>query len=286
MNIDASSLSLVLALGAAAGAGVADYAAAHASRRLPAIRIAAWIQLVGFTVVAIALAHGDAQGMGLRDGVVAAVSGLSIAVGIAALYRALAVGPISVTAPTAAVVGAALPVLVSIGHGDVLEGTQYLGLVLGLAGVVLFASGPRENMRGARWQGLSLAILAGAGIGGFTIGLESMDPEAGFWPLAIVRATASACLWAVALRGPGSGRAASGLDWRLVGAGLLDGAAMVSFVAALQVGNMAVVAVIASLYPAFTVALATAIDHERLRRPHAVGLLLAAIAVVLVSGTG
>lgn len=284
--MDASSLSLVLALGAAAGAGVADYVAAHASRRLPAIRIAAWIQLVGFAVVAIALAHGDAQGMGLRDGVVAAVSGLSIAVGIAALYRALAVGPIGVTAPTAAVVGAALPVLVSIGYGDILRGTQYLGLTLGLAGIALFASRPMEGTRGTHWQGLSLAILAGTGIGVFTVGLESMDPEAGFRPLAIVRATAAVCLWTVVLRGPGSGRAASGLDWRLVGAGLLDGAAMVSFVAALQSGNMAVVAVIAALYPAFTVALATAIDHERLRRPHVAGLILAAMAVILVSGVG
>lgn len=284
--MDPSNLSLVLALGAAAGAGIADYVAAHASRRRQAITVAAWIQLIGLAVIAIALARDAAPGIGPRDSVIATVSGLSIAVGIAALYRSLAIGPVGVTAPTAAVTGAVLPVLVSIGYGDPLSGMQYLGLALGLAGVALFASGPVENQRGTLWQGLSLAILAGAGIGGFTVGMEAMDPEGGFWPLAIARAAASVCLWAVVLRGSGDGWTGRGMDWRLVGAGLLDGAAMISFVAALQSGNMAVVAVIAALYPGFTVALAIAIDHERLRGPQAAGLLLAALALVLVSGFG
>lgn len=61
---------------------------------------------------------------------------------------------------------------------------------------------------------------------------------------------------------------------------------MVAFVIALQIGQMAIVAVLAALYPAFTVALATMIDRERLQPAQLAGLAFATAAVVLVSGFG
>jgi drug/metabolite transporter (DMT)-like permease len=285
--MEPSSLSVALALGAAAGAGFADYLAAHAARRMPAIRVAAWIQSFGLAVVvALALLWGGPPTLSATDLVASTLAGLSIAVGISALYGALAIGPIGVTAPTAAVTGAALPVVVAVGLGETLGALQYAGLLAGLVGVALFASGPVGKTSADKTRGIGLALLAGLGIGGFTIGLHGIDAAAGLWPLALARSVAAATLWLVASRQRGgpAGRGARGS--RLWIAGLLDGAAMVAFVIALQVGQMAIVAVLASLYPAFTVGLAALIDRERLQRAQLAGLAFAAAAVVLVSGFG
>jgi len=285
--MEPSSLSVALALGAAAGAGFADYLAAHAARRMPAIRVAAWIQSFGLAVVvALALLWGGPPTLSATDLVASTLAGLSIAVGISALYGALAIGPIGVTAPTAAVTGAALPVVVAVGLGETLGALQYAGLLAGLVGVALFASGPVGKTSAEKTRGIGLALLAGLGIGGFTIGLHGIDAAAGLWPLALARSVAAATLWLAASRQRGgpAGRAARGS--RLWIAGLLDGAAMVAFVIALQVGQMAIVAVLASLYPAFTVGLAALIDRERLQRAQLAGLAFAAAAVVLVSGFG
>lgn len=281
--MDTASLSLTLALGAAAGAGFADYLAAHASRRLPAVRVAALIQGLGLLVVAGSLPWSGPPALSPGDLAVAALAGLSIAVGIAALYGALAIGPMGVTAPTAAVVGAALPVVMAVGLGSSLAGLQLLGLALGLVGVALFAAGPADQAVGSQLRGISLAVLAGLGIGGFTIALDATDPTAGTWPLLVARGVAAASLWLAALRGPvDDGRVT--VDWPRLGlAALLDAGGMIAFLLALQVGHMAIVAVITALYPGFTVALAVLIDRERLRRAQLAGLAFAATAVVLIS---
>jgi drug/metabolite transporter (DMT)-like permease len=46
---------------------------------------------------------------------------------------------------------------------------------------------------------------------------------------------------------------------------------------------MSVVAVIVALYPASTLILATQIDKEKIHRPQALGLFLAAFALILIT---
>jgi drug/metabolite transporter (DMT)-like permease len=66
-------------------------------------------------------------------------------------------------------------------------------------------------------------------------------------------------------------------------AGTFDMGANVLYLLAVRGGMLAIVAVVASLYPASTVALAFTIDKERLTRWQAVGLVAATLALVLVS---
>ena len=61
--------------------------------------------------------------------------------------------------------------------------------------------------------------------------------------------------------------------------------ANVLFLVANREGLLALVAVITSLYPASTIALAQIFLGERLARHQLVGLGLAAVAVVLIAGT-
>jgi len=64
--------------------------------------------------------------------------------------------------------------------------------------------------------------------------------------------------------------------------GCRDGTA--AYLAAIQIGPLAVAAVLSALYPAMTVLLAAVVLRERLTRVHALGLAAAALAVVLIAG--
>jgi drug/metabolite transporter (DMT)-like permease len=60
--------------------------------------------------------------------------------------------------------------------------------------------------------------------------------------------------------------------------------ATVAFLVATHHGDLSVSAVLASLYPAFTIVLAATVLKEHIHRAQAVGLVLCAAAVALVAG--
>ena len=66
-------------------------------------------------------------------------------------------------------------------------------------------------------------------------------------------------------------------------AGALDVAGNVFFVLATHTGRLDVAAILSSLYPAVTVLLASIILKERVTRLQAVGILVALVAVPLIS---
>ncbi len=66
-------------------------------------------------------------------------------------------------------------------------------------------------------------------------------------------------------------------------AGVFDMGANVLYLIAVRGGMLAIVAVVASLYPASTVALGVGVDKERIGRWQGIGLAASAAALVLVS---
>ena len=70
--------------------------------------------------------------------------------------------------------------------------------------------------------------------------------------------------------------------WSLV-AGPFDITANALFLVASQQGDLSLVAPLAALYPVTTVVLALLVDHERLRGVQVIGLVVALVALLLVS---
>ena len=66
-------------------------------------------------------------------------------------------------------------------------------------------------------------------------------------------------------------------------AGTLDQTANVLYVLSVGKGLLSLLALLASLYPVSTVALAYLVDHERVNRPQKIGLLLAFLGTVLIA---
>jgi drug/metabolite transporter (DMT)-like permease len=292
---------IALALAGAILYGAADFFGGLASKRSPTAAVVAWSQGIGFALLAIAVvaigSHPAASDLAWG-----AFCGVFGALGVALLYRGLAIGTMGVVSPITAVLAAAIPVL----YGVVVRGERPslladAGIVAALLAVVCVsaASGsdnaptagtaPQPPARRASKlpPGLLEALGSGVGFGAFFICLAQTRPEAGVVPILAARCTSAVLIVAggALVSGPASLRVERGGWPAVLACGAFDVSANVMYVLAIHSGGMlAVVAVLTSLYPASTVALAAAALHERLERLQWIGVALAfggAVAIAL-----
>ncbi|MCJ7514335.1 MAG: EamA family transporter, partial [Anaerolineales bacterium] len=102
-------IGLGLGLASAIVWGTGDFAGGIATRRARPLQIVALVSMVGFvTLLALAWLSG-ASIPAPADWGWAIAAGISGAIGVTALYRGLAMRAAAIVAPTAAVVGAAVP---------------------------------------------------------------------------------------------------------------------------------------------------------------------------------
>jgi drug/metabolite transporter (DMT)-like permease len=211
----------------------------------------------------------------------AVAGGAAGAVGLAALYRGLAVGRMGIVAPVSAVLSAAIPVAVgALGEG-IPPAPKLAGFALALAGIWLVAG---AGERGGGGAGLGLAVLAGLGFGGFLVLMDRAAQGGTFWPLAAARATALALALAVALARRRPFAPAPGALPAVLLSGVLDAGGNAFFVLASQAGRLDVAAVLSSMYPASTVALAALVLRERVSRRQGAGIAAVLGAIALIAG--
>ena len=284
MAAEASLAAVGFGLAASLSWGASDFSGGVAARRVP-IAIVMIVSYAGglALVVALALARGEPLASA-ADMIIAATAGLSGAIGLTAQYRALAAGRMGIVAPVSAVLGSALPVLFAAFSEGLPGSSQIAGFALALVGVWLIA---RTENGGERHAGLSYAVIAGVGFGGFFILMDRVSVDAVFWPLAAARGMSLAAMlfytlvvspprrWAL----PGR----RGLAVILL-AGTLDVGGNTFFLLAAQAGRLDVATVLSSLYPAVTAVLARALLDERLSRVQTAGVLVAVIAIPLIAG--
>jgi drug/metabolite transporter (DMT)-like permease len=276
-DLAAAALGLV----SAASWGAGDFTGGLASKRSPLFGVLGVGQAAGVTlVVALALATGEpAPPLGALGWAVAA--GAAGAVGLAALYRGLAIGRMGVVAPVSAVLSAAIPVAVG-GLGEGLPPAAKLaGFAVALAGIWLVAGAGGE---GDGRAGLGLAFVAGLGFGGFLVFMDRGAQGGTFWPLAAARGTSLVMALATALslrRAWVPSRAALPL---VLLSGALDAGGNAFFVLASQAGRLDVAAVLSSMYPASTVALAALVLRERVSRRQGAGIVSVLVAIALIAG--
>ena len=110
-------LGPLLALTASLSWGVGDFLAGHRTRWLPVVTVLVISQAAGLATVALVVA---VRGVGPPDAghlLYGALAGLFGAIGLAALYRGLAVGPMSIVAPISAT-AAIIPVTFDLVAGE------------------------------------------------------------------------------------------------------------------------------------------------------------------------
>jgi drug/metabolite transporter (DMT)-like permease len=279
-------LALALALGASVAWGGSDFVAGLASRRMPLLAVLVGSQVAGLVLLLGLLAvTGEAPPPG---GAVpaAAAAGVAELLGFAALYKGLAMGPMSVVAPISSA-AALVPVTASVLTGARPSTAAAVGMGLVLMGAALACSEPESGGArhpGAILPGAALAVLAALCFGAFFVGMDSAAHEAGaVWAVALNRATSvSVLVFAVALMRPRVGVGRTDLA-AVASVGLLDAAANAMFAFALTEGLLSTVSVLGSLYPVTTVVLAVMVLDERIAPRQAAGVAMALAGIGLVS---
>lgn len=275
-------LGVVLALASAAGWGVADFLGGLTTKRLPILTVSAISQLSGLVVMGVVVAFAgeppDAEAIGF--GLAAGVCGV---VGLASLYSTLALGPMGVVAPIAALSGV-VPVVWGFLRGDRPEPWQLAGIVLAVVGVVLAARQPDRHGHRATSRAIGYAVIAAVTLGVLVILLDEGARRDVGWVVVSIRVGALALLAvAIAARRPSFSMERRELG-ALVIVGVLDNGANLLFALASATGQLlAVLAVVASLYPVTTILLARAVLHERLARIQVVGVALAFTGVAMIA---
>ncbi|SKQ47610.1 DMT family transporter [Mycobacteroides abscessus] len=273
--------SIPLALAGSLSWGISDFIGGHASKRRSTLAVLALSRPVGLAVVGLvsvltASTHFDGRTL------LGMLSGPAAFAALYALYRALAIGPMGVVSPIAAV-GAVVPVLWGTVIGQSLAGLTYLGLGGTLVGVMLASAsegldGQRPGRQVLVWSffcmvmfGICMILLAEAG--------RYHPVEA----VVVSRATEVVLILILGALSWNNLRENLRPPFGVVPfAGVLDTSAMLLFAYAAGHGSLGVAAVLSSLYPVVTVLIARLVLRERLSRVQQTGAVLTLVCVAVV----
>lgn len=280
-NMFASSQLACAAYGLAAvlAWGTSDFMGGYATRRANAFLFTV-IFNIGGLIMSGALAtatHAPFPAWRTLGWVLA--GGACGGVGVAIFFRALSAGKMGVTAPVAAVLGAAIPTIFSI-FTDGLPGTiRVLGFLLAGLGLWLIT----RTGDGGALDGIGLAVFAGVAFAGFYLCVRQAGNASVFWIASFTRIGGLAITALVVVVG-GKFRdiTPAGIRWAVL-TGCIDSLGTMLFVRASQTGRLDEAVVISSLYPAMTVLLARIFLKEHFTRYRFVGMLAALAAVPMIA---
>jgi drug/metabolite transporter (DMT)-like permease len=264
--------------------GLADFVGGLKSRTLPLLNVLVASQVTGLVLIASFVAIRGEGAPGGDFAVFAALSGLAGVVGLAAFYRALAVGNMGVVAPISSC-AAIVPVVVGIATGDRPGRLQAVGLALALAGVALAS---REEVTGegrtrGTARGTGLALVSALGFGLFFLAMDRASDADVPWAMLVNRIAGVSLLLSAALILRPPIRAGRRDVPVLIGIGILDTAANAMYAVASTKGLVSVVSVLGSLYPVTTVGLAALVLRERPHRLAQAGVVTALLGVALIA---
>ncbi|HYY25910.1 MAG TPA: DMT family transporter [Candidatus Udaeobacter sp.] len=277
-----TELSYALAVLSSITYGAADFLGGLATKRSTMFSVVVFSQLSGLILVLISLPFLPASSATAIDFAWGAASGLAGGIGVALLYRGLAIGVMSVVAPVTAVCAVIVPLVVGITLGERPTGLAIAGVLLAIAAIVLVSqTGHTEEGRRAT-TGLPIAIASGIAIGIFLVFLKRTGPSAGLWPVIAARVVSVAffTMAGLVLREKLMPRRESMPI--VIGGGALDILANILYLLAVRRGLLSIVATLTSLYPASTIILARIVLRERLRLLQQAGVACAAVAIVLI----
>ena len=276
-------MAIFLSLLTAAFYGAGDFCGGLASKRTKVIQVVAVSHAVGLVGVLI-LSPILADAFTWRDIGLGAAGGVFGGIGVALLYKRLAVGPMSVVAPLTAVTSAAVPATWGVATGDSLGTWAWVGVGLALVAIGLVSAVSGESHAPITPTVVVDALLSGAAFGTFFIFLDATEGATAPWPIASARFVTSVVLIACLVAAKREVLPTDRSTVRLIAlVGLFDTSSNVTFLYASNEGLLTLVAVLSSLYPIGTVILARVILAERMTRPQLWGFVMAMAATTMIA---
>jgi drug/metabolite transporter (DMT)-like permease len=287
--------NVMLALAAAILWGGGDFSggmgAKHAGGSVRGtLRVVLTSHAASFCVlVVLAFSLGDAfpRGALLLWGLLAGVMG---GLSLTGFYIALSRGAMGTSAAISGLLAAAIPAAISIAQEGSPGRLRILGFVIAGVSIWMIAAGDNPEAKpvskGTTW----LAILAGAGFGVYFTALKFAGVAGVVWPMATARIGSLSTCGLILLAFTIGGRSETGAGWLprravlwALSTAVLDTSGNLLFIASTRTGRLDIAAVVASLYPASTILLAAWMLHEWPTRRQALGMVVAAAAVVMIT---
>jgi uncharacterized membrane protein len=282
-------MTSLLALGAAAFYGAADFLGGIATRRATTVATVLTTQGAGLLMLLACSPLMLDLVMSRRDLAFGVLAGLTGSVGVALLYKALAIGPMSVVAPVTAVCAVIVPLVVGLVQGESISAAAAIGVAVAISAIALLGMSPAPAGAPAQppadvGQGLRVALGSGVAIGFFFVTLGETSAAAGLWPLAVSRAVSIALFSTMAVVTRQALVVPRAAMIPAIACGGLDMVANALYLVAVRQGQLSLVATLASLYPASTVLLARVVLGEQLGPWQQLGVASAVAAIALIVG--
>lgn len=277
-----SGISVIfLGLASAITWGAGDFSGGLASKRTSVFSVVGLSQLVSLILLTLGAFLFHEGTLSPFDIILGGLAGICGATGLVALYRGLARGPMGVVAPVTGVVAVIIPVLFGIPLEGFPDVGKIIGFILALLAVWLVSQGQQGMI--FHLKDLILPVFAGLGFGIFYILIDQVSGKAIFWPLVSARSASIIVVLIIGVLNRNLAKPYLNQIPIIFMAGIFDTGGTIFYALASSIGRLDVSAVLASLYPAFTVLLAWIILKEKLSARNWIGVLLAMIAVILIS---
>lgn len=275
-------LGPALALGSSASGGVSDFIGGTTSRRMGTIQFTLCTQLLSLVLAGGWVAISGEPAPAGRTLAAAVGAGFGVMISLSAFFQAMVVGTISIVAPISAT-GVALPIFVGVVHGERPGPAQVVGIFAAIGGILLSAR--------SRWRmssiepGVGFAGIAAVGSGLFFWLMAPASRHGIPWAMLVSRAIPVMILiMLLTIHHPS--RTLTLTRRNLTGiffAALLGSCGMALYGFATHHGQLAIMSVLASLYPAINVILAHVVLKERIRLVQRLGVCAVLAGVVLLS---
>lgn len=278
-------MGILFGLTAALCWGIGDFVITRATRTIGALPTMFYVQLTGLLLIGLlTFTQSALTAIETEVWVTTVGIGLTNMAATLCLYRAFAVGTLSLVSPIAsgfAVVTALLALL----SGERPDPLALAGAVLLIGGVVVVSRSPGHNREARSLAGVPAALGAALGYGVSFWALGFVTPVLGaVWPVVITRSVAlTATVLLLSRRGGLPLRVPRAVWPFVIGASLFDTVAFVAFNYGISLDYTAIVTALASLFSAVTVMLAWLFLRERLSAGQWAGVLVILFGVLLVS---
>jgi len=285
--------------------GSSDFLARFATRRTGTLRTTLYMQLLGFALLSAALPFLGgwghlADGSGFRPWAWGIFAGVLNTIATLSIYRSFELGKISVVAPLSASYPV-ITVLLSVATGERLTLARIVGIALVLAGAIIVAredvsssaQAPADAAQAAAPEavarekaGLRWALTASLAMGFmfWLVGIRFV-PIIGalpsVWMIRLVSALAT--LGATLVTRQSAAPPVANARSFVLGMAVLDTAAYCFNNRGMQLEQVSIVSVLASLYGAVTVAYAAAILRERISRLQWLAVTAIFAGIILIS---
>jgi drug/metabolite transporter (DMT)-like permease len=276
-------MGIIFGLLAALGWGGGDFMLSRSTRVIGPFQTMFYVQLVGIGgILLVLLLRHDQPPTGLWPWVLGFSANLFNLVGTLLMYRAFAVGTLSIVSPITASFAVVTTLLALLG-GERPGGLALAGTLLVIAGVLVVSRGPAGAVGPPR--GVPEALGSALGFGCYFWGLSFATPLLGIaWPVLIGRLSAMLVAWVLIRLGGARPLRLTLSGWRpVLAAGCFDTIAMLCYNAGIGSAYVTIVTALASIFSAVTVLLAWLFLRERLHLSQWVGVAGLLLGVLLVS---